>query len=196
MREQGFLCAYTMMPIKERREKCHIEHIKPQRRHPELADRLSPTWSYCASGGDGAPRCTFGAHAKGDADVSDEDFVSPLRSVLRTTAMLRGRTGRRQQRIAERCGRACERSKLLDSQRQVSDCRPRARDRRALSSASALEIGFLPLEAVGEPSAFEPTSRRPVASPSASRSNRSRPLTAGASANNAPAGSPDARRIS
>lgn len=75
LRDQGFLCAYTMMSIAGE-TLCHIEHIKPQRRHPELAIDFG-NMVLCATGVQNTT-FAFGAVAKGDADVSDEDFVSPL----------------------------------------------------------------------------------------------------------------------
>ncbi len=78
--EQGKLCAYTMMPIGrcagDAQRDFHIEHIQPRSRYPErqLAyDNLV----LCAPG----PQHSepgFGARQKGDGDVSDANFVSPL----------------------------------------------------------------------------------------------------------------------
>ena len=78
--EQGNLCAYTMMPIGrsagDAQRDFHIEHIQPRSRYPErqLAyDNLV----LCAPG----PRHSepgFGARQKGDGDVGDANFVSPL----------------------------------------------------------------------------------------------------------------------
>ena len=84
--EQGKLCAYTMMPIGRApdaaRRDFHIEHIQPRSRYPErqLAyDNLV----LCAPGPETA-EVEFGARRKGDADVSDANFVSPLHASCET----------------------------------------------------------------------------------------------------------------
>ena len=73
--EQGHLCAYTMMRIGGD-ERVHIEHIRSQRRYPDLTVDCGNMLA-CASG-NGAVVYAFGGAAKGDADVSADTFVSPL----------------------------------------------------------------------------------------------------------------------
>ena len=75
MREQGHLCAYTMAPISAP-EKCHIEHIRPQSLYPERAVDYD-NMVLCVPGNEYGP-CAFGAVRKGDSDVSDDTFVTPL----------------------------------------------------------------------------------------------------------------------
>ncbi len=75
LRDQGFLCAYTMMSIAGE-TLCHIEHVKPQWRHPDLATDFG-NMVLCVTGAQNTI-FTFGAAAKGDTDVSEDDFVSPL----------------------------------------------------------------------------------------------------------------------
>jgi uncharacterized protein (TIGR02646 family) len=75
LREQGFLCGYTMLRLKDE-SKGHIEHVQAQ----SLAREAEVDYAnliYCHPGGK-APHCPFGAHAKGDADSAKSQFVSPL----------------------------------------------------------------------------------------------------------------------
>jgi uncharacterized protein (TIGR02646 family) len=72
-REQGFLCAYTMTQI-DGPEGSHIEHIQPQWNH---RDRATDYQNMVLCFPENGP-CDFGAIAKGDADVDETNFVSPL----------------------------------------------------------------------------------------------------------------------
>jgi len=73
--EQGFLCAYTMLRIKNT-VRGHIEHILPRSRVPERAIDYN-NMVYCHPGED-SPRCSYGAHAKDGALPNPGIFVSPL----------------------------------------------------------------------------------------------------------------------
>jgi hypothetical protein len=86
--EQGFLCAYTMQRI-QGVDDCHIEHIIPQSQPPQSHGRdldyanmlacfpgtqLDPSklprhWN---------PRFPYGAIYKGNTEISENNFVSPL----------------------------------------------------------------------------------------------------------------------
>ena len=81
LHEQGFLCAYTMLRIKDARNG-HIEHILARSRAPDAQIDYA-NMVYCHPG-DGAPRCKFGAHAKDDAQILHEEFVSPLEETCET----------------------------------------------------------------------------------------------------------------
>jgi len=72
-REQGFLCAYTMTQI-DGPEGSHVEHIQPQWNH---RDRATDYQNMVLCFPENGP-CDFGAIAKGDADVDETNFVSPL----------------------------------------------------------------------------------------------------------------------
>jgi uncharacterized protein (TIGR02646 family) len=74
LREQGYLCAYTMIRIASN-NKGHVEHVCPRSRAP--AKELEYTnMVYCFPGA-GVERCTFGAHCKDDFEVTNENFVAP-----------------------------------------------------------------------------------------------------------------------
>ena len=75
LKEQGYLCAYTMLRIGEPR-KGHIEHIVAQSRDEEMQVQFS-NMVYCYPG-EGEPRGVFGAHAKDGQDITSDNFVSPL----------------------------------------------------------------------------------------------------------------------
>ncbi len=75
MREQGHLCSYTMAPIGGP-ESCHIEHIQPRSRHPGRATDYA-NMVLCVPGANSG-RGDFGAIRKGDHDVTEYNFVSPL----------------------------------------------------------------------------------------------------------------------
>ena len=80
LREQGYICAYTMQRI-ETVEDCHIEHIVPQNqdhdRDLDYGNMLAcfpgvkppPEWS---------PKFPYGAQQKGGTHIYDANFVSPL----------------------------------------------------------------------------------------------------------------------
>ena len=78
--EQGKLCAYTMMPIgrgaDDAQRDFHIEHLQPRSRYPER--QLAYDNVVLCAPGSGLSEPGFGARQKGDADVSDANFVSPL----------------------------------------------------------------------------------------------------------------------
>jgi uncharacterized protein (TIGR02646 family) len=91
LEEQGYLCAYTMQQI-QAEDDCHIEHVVPQsqpnqpqfldsdynnllacfpgNRLPAPADLNAPVWN---------PKYPYGAQKKAETQVSDNNFVSPLR---------------------------------------------------------------------------------------------------------------------
>ncbi len=75
LKEQGYLCAYTMLRIGESR-RGHIEHIIAQSRDEERQIQFS-NMIYCYPG-ENEPRCAFGAHAKDGQDITSENFISPL----------------------------------------------------------------------------------------------------------------------
>jgi uncharacterized protein (TIGR02646 family) len=72
-REQAFLCAYTMALV-DGPEGSHIEHIQPQWNHQ---DRATDYQNMVLCIPENGP-CDFGAIAKGDEDVDETNFVSPL----------------------------------------------------------------------------------------------------------------------
>ncbi len=84
--EQGKVCAYTMTPIGREpdagRRDFHIEHIQPRSRYPER-QLAYENLVLCAPGREQA-EVEFGARRKGDADVSDASFVSPLNASCET----------------------------------------------------------------------------------------------------------------
>jgi uncharacterized protein (TIGR02646 family) len=76
--EQGRLCAYTMLRIGVRsmvggRPDFHVEHIQPQAHVDRGLDYDNMV--LCAS-----KPVDFGAYRKGDANVDDRNFISPLSS--------------------------------------------------------------------------------------------------------------------
>jgi uncharacterized protein (TIGR02646 family) len=81
LREQGHLCAYTMVPIRGP-DYCHIEHIQPQSLHPRRSVAYN-NMVLCVPGNKEEP-CAFGAVSKGNFDVSEKTFVSPLRRSCET----------------------------------------------------------------------------------------------------------------
>jgi uncharacterized protein (TIGR02646 family) len=78
--EQGKLCAYTMWPIGRdsgaAHRDFHIEHIRPRSRHPDR--ELDYDNLLLCVPGPGQEEPSFGARHKGNADVTDADFISPL----------------------------------------------------------------------------------------------------------------------
>jgi len=81
LREQGYVCAYTMMRIASS-DKGHIEHVQPRSRYPER-DLEYGNMVYCAPGSDGASH-EFGAKLKDAFDATNRNFVSPLRQTCET----------------------------------------------------------------------------------------------------------------
>jgi len=81
LREQGYLCAYTMIRIPSS-NKGHVEHIWPRSRAP--AKELEYTnMVYCFPGA-GTERCAFGAHCKDDFEVTNDNFVAPTHRACET----------------------------------------------------------------------------------------------------------------
>lgn len=79
LKEQGYLCAYTMRRVGgSDLADYHIEHLKPQALHPESQLDYN-NMLLCAPGVE-KPDCGWGARCKGDFDPVDANFVSPLRS--------------------------------------------------------------------------------------------------------------------
>ena len=81
LKEQGWLCAYTMIRIGRAvgptgAKDFHIEHILPRSRHPDRS--LNYDNMVLCSPGPMAAQCGYGAQKKGGADVNGENFVSPL----------------------------------------------------------------------------------------------------------------------
>jgi uncharacterized protein (TIGR02646 family) len=81
LREQGYLCAYTMIRTPSS-NKGHVEHIWPRSRAPtkelEYANMV-----YCFPGA-GAERCAFGAHYKDDFEVTNDNFIAPTHRACET----------------------------------------------------------------------------------------------------------------
>ncbi|MDO5532734.1 retron system putative HNH endonuclease [Sutterella sp.] len=77
LREQGFLCAYTMERISE--ENCHIEHFRPRSKYPELQVdywNLFACWpNPHLPSKDGNKKYTHGAIQKAD---DDSDICNPI----------------------------------------------------------------------------------------------------------------------
>lgn len=74
LHEQGRLCAYTMLRIRNPKGG-HIEHIEPQSRRSDLQVDYA-NMVYCYPGD--AVSCEFGARRKGNAEGSTVTFLSPL----------------------------------------------------------------------------------------------------------------------
>lgn len=88
LKEQGRLCAYTMRRIGEiGASDFHVEHIRPQRRQPEL--QLDYANIVLCSPGEDKSRCDWGATYKKDALVDDSNFLSPLRADCETRLIYR-----------------------------------------------------------------------------------------------------------
>ncbi len=75
LKEQGYLCAYTMQRLTE--GECHIEHVRPQNVAPELdLDYGNMAACFPQDGGDTSPG--YGAPVKAGTDVElNVNFVSP-----------------------------------------------------------------------------------------------------------------------
>lgn len=75
LREQGYLCAYTMQRLTE--GECHIEHVRPQNAAPELdLDYGNMAACFPQDGGNTSPG--YGAPIKAGTDVVlNENFISP-----------------------------------------------------------------------------------------------------------------------
>lgn len=76
IKEQGYLCAYTMKPITLRNGywQAHIEHIFPRSKHPHLTVDWNNMLA-CVPISDA--HCDYGAKLKDDYDPSTLPFVNP-----------------------------------------------------------------------------------------------------------------------
>jgi uncharacterized protein (TIGR02646 family) len=74
LREQGYLCAYTMIRAPSS-NRVHVEHIW-SRSHAPTKELEYTNMVYCFPGA-GAERCAFGAHRKDDFEVTNDNFVAP-----------------------------------------------------------------------------------------------------------------------
>ena len=81
LREQGYLCAYTMIRIPSS-DKGHIEHVWPRSRAPKKELEYT-NMVYCVPGSDAA-RGEFGAHCKDDFEVTSDNFVAPTHRACET----------------------------------------------------------------------------------------------------------------
>jgi uncharacterized protein (TIGR02646 family) len=81
LREQGYLCAYTMIRIPSS-NKGHIEHVWPRSRAPEK--ELEYTNMVYRVPGSDAARSEFGAHCKDDFEVTRDNFVAPTHRACET----------------------------------------------------------------------------------------------------------------
>lgn len=77
LKEQGHICAYSMMRIASR-SGGHVEHLLAQSktRGTELSVRYD-NMVYCYPGHE-APRCEFGAHKKDGMEFAPGEMISPL----------------------------------------------------------------------------------------------------------------------
>lgn len=78
LKDQGYLCAYTMVRISE--ENCHVEHVVP-RSDSNACQRPEETIRYdnmlaCYPQDDSKGKCPFGAHAREDRPLP----ISPLQA--------------------------------------------------------------------------------------------------------------------
>jgi uncharacterized protein (TIGR02646 family) len=80
MREQGWICAYTMRRIDK--GTCHIEHVKPEslcRKELKGSDLDYHNFLACFPLEGMAPKYRYGAQKKGDWWIDNgKDFISPL----------------------------------------------------------------------------------------------------------------------
>lgn len=74
--EQGWLCAYTMIAIRNA-EASHIEHVLAQAYFPDQQVKYANMLA-CHPGTEGQANCEFGALAKGGKIVTSMNFLSPL----------------------------------------------------------------------------------------------------------------------
>ena len=94
LREQGSLCAYTMVPIgRETVADFHIEHIRPQWRDPVKRAELWQHGASAAPGGDVASNCEWGAVKKRGAEVDQRVILCLRLSCDCETAFCYGRDG-------------------------------------------------------------------------------------------------------
>ncbi|MBV1702478.1 MAG: hypothetical protein KGQ46_11725 [Hyphomicrobiales bacterium] len=75
LRKQGWICPYTLLEIAEIGT-CHIEHVQPQSRCPDLAAEFSNMIACFPL--DGAANIGFGAPEKKDKDGASDNFLSPF----------------------------------------------------------------------------------------------------------------------
>ncbi len=85
LKEQGFLCAYTTLRIKDE-SGGHIEHLRARspEENPERDDSVSvklevaySNFLYCYPGSDDG-HCEYGAKYKDNTSINVDNFVSPL----------------------------------------------------------------------------------------------------------------------
>ena len=75
LKEQGYLCGYTMRRLNAVTE-CHLEHIEPQNASPRDLDYANMLACFPSDGGDTKPG--YGAPIKGGVAVNSGNFVSPI----------------------------------------------------------------------------------------------------------------------
>lgn len=78
LKEQGYLCAYTMAGIaRDDDNDCHIERIRPQSEN-EANELDYSNLLMCAGSGQDREDSEWGAGSKRNASVHESNFVSPL----------------------------------------------------------------------------------------------------------------------
>ncbi len=77
LKEQGYLCGYTMRRLNAVTE-CHLEHIEPQNASTRDLDYANMLACFPSDGGDTKPG--YGAPIKGGVAVNSDNFVSPTHS--------------------------------------------------------------------------------------------------------------------
>ncbi len=75
LKKQGWICPYTLLEIAEIGT-CHIEHVQPQSRCPDLAAEFSNMIACFPL--DGAANIGFGAPEKKNKDGAADKFLSPF----------------------------------------------------------------------------------------------------------------------
>ena len=75
LKEQGYLCGYTMRRLNAVTE-CHLEHIEPQNASTRDLDYANMLACFPSDGGDTKPG--YGAPIKGGVAVNSDNFVSPI----------------------------------------------------------------------------------------------------------------------
>lgn len=68
LKEQGYLCAYTMLRIQDEHS-CHIEHSQAQSTHPELDLDYNNMLACVPSGQSGTPELGYGATYRGNLPI-------------------------------------------------------------------------------------------------------------------------------
>ena len=77
LKEQGYLCGYTMRRLNTVSE-CHLEHIEPQNASTRDLDYANMLACFPSDGGD--TKHGYGAPIKGGVSVNSDNFVSPIHS--------------------------------------------------------------------------------------------------------------------